>query len=91
MCERSSNIWPVEGQKKFVLYLEADSRSQGTRYTTDSVNWVRATWRRESVNPGRVYDRKKLSTEIGDAALLALAATVGWILAVFDQKQANQS
>ena len=84
----SSNIWAVGSQKKFVLPWQFVSFSlPRSRFKVTGhalYDWLLigfALRGREKVNLGRVYDRKKLLTEIGDAPLLALAATVGWVLA----------
>lgn len=53
-----------------------------------------APCRSAKVNTRRVYDRKKLSTEIGDAPiswLVCLAVIVDRRLAVADQKPANRA
>lgn len=60
------------------------SEVEVSRYTSPLLIGF-ALGERAKVNLGRVYDRKKLSTEIGDAAISPVVCLAA-ILAVSDQK-----
>lgn len=74
-----------------VLYLDAPKVMGHALYERVLIGF--APRRSAKVNTRRVYDRKKLLTEIGDAPiswLVCLVAIVDRILAVADQKLASQ-